>query len=298
MASPLNPNQFDPLGLHSPNVGAKPIQRGPVRYEDTVRGGGRSPAQTMASIDEVLAETSKPRRALQGTAFPGWEEGAEDFDRAESELADDYLSEWRTPEEVATRMETNRVNDMEDAIIRQRRYDPEDSDPPFRLFEAGSQSNSMKVPAGYASYTRDTGNLQAFKQNVRKSASTLRALEAGDTGGFDVFDVHPSSSSLNDLEALEWQQDTYGHADAPVVHGLDRSSASYDFSPHIDVKNTIESLYRDYHTDGLPLLTPDVVNTHPDAYPNEVAKLFQHLDARKQRRDYAANNPPVEDRFS
>ena len=245
----LNPDQF---GLfESPNP-PRASNRGPLQsqYSDTVKSGGKGTSQHLSDIDRVLAESSPSGR--ERTAFPGWEEGAADFDRAEAELkGEGYLTpdNWDNWDEddVPDGQESLRAisQRMNENVYRDFVNSGQPLTSPRQLERGAQQENeswsqltSLRHGRGWP---EDFEISQSeYDENRRASSDEL----GGYTGPerYQVFDNFPSATSLNDLEALDWQLETFGHALAPNY--FQQTVADHqDYEPEVAIFRGLKSLH-------------------------------------------------------
>jgi hypothetical protein len=246
---PLNPDQF---GLfQSPNP-PRAANRGPLQsqYSDTVKSGGKGTSQHLSDIDRVLAESSPSGR--ERTAFPGWEEGAADFDRAEAELKDeghftpDNWDDWDEDDVPDGRESLDAISQR----MRKNVYrDVMNSEQPLtspRQLESGTQHGhgaldqlthlryGSRWPEGFEISQRE------YDDNRRASLDEVEGYSAPERT--QVFDNFPSATSLNDLEALDWQLETFGHALAPNY--FQQTVADHqDYEPEVAIFRGLKSLH-------------------------------------------------------
>jgi hypothetical protein len=310
---PLNPDQF---GLfQSPNP-PRASNRGPLQasYSDTVKSGGKGTSQHLSDIDRVLAESSPTGE--KRTAFPGWEEGAADFDRAEAELKDKGRLPMEPlqlePGEVTFPYSGEMTMRMITGQMQKNVYrDVVNSGQPLtspRQLETGTQGNRETFnqldhlisesawPEGFEISQSE------YKQNRQASHNVLRSDSGSERT--QVFINHADERSLNDLEALDWQLENIGHAKAPYEY--DQTVGDHhDYKPNVAVLRGLKSLYesRPEETDPLVPLSsgdPDVEAAldrgYQTVFPEEnfmrhsrvpietVQGLWQQLQQRGEKR--------------
>jgi hypothetical protein len=305
----LNPDQF---GLfESPNP-PRAANRGPLQsqYSDTVKSGGKGTSQHLSDIDRVLAESSPSGR--ERTAFPGWEEGAADFDRAEAELKDeghftpdnwDYWDEDDVPDgqeslaAISGRMKENVYRDFVNSgqpLISPRQLERGAQ----HWHGAWDQLTSLRYGRGWPedfeiSQSEYDDNRQASLDEIDDYSAPERT---------QVFDNFPSATSLNDLEALDWQLENFGHALAPDEYNQ-TVDGHRDYEPEVALLRGVKALHEsrpDATDDSLMSLSgdPDVEAAldrgYQTVFPEEnfnslvstdtVQGLWQQLQQRGERR--------------